>query len=99
MLVFSILQKYYSLRDTKVSILQFIVTTKHIKVFDTVVFLKTVVLIKYFKKTLLPNAALTGSFSTVRSTHAAKAPESDHRDTLDGRCGVIFSLNSFIYFF
>jgi hypothetical protein len=55
--VYLILQKYYSLKDTKVLILQFLVIAKHIKIFETVVFLKTVVLLKYFKRTLLPNAA------------------------------------------
>jgi hypothetical protein len=57
--VFAILRKYHSLRDTKVSILQFLFTAKHIEVFETVVILKTVVLLKYFKKTLPPNTALT----------------------------------------
>lgn len=42
------------MRDTKVLILQFLVTAKHIKVFETVIFLKTVVLLKYIK----PNTAL-----------------------------------------
>jgi hypothetical protein len=46
------------LRDTKVLILQFLVKAKHVKVLKTVVFFKTAVLHKYFKKTLQPNAAL-----------------------------------------
>jgi hypothetical protein len=36
--VFAILQKYHSFRDTEVLILQFLVVAKHIKVFETVVF-------------------------------------------------------------
>jgi hypothetical protein len=46
--VLSILRKHHSSRDTKVSILQFLVTAKHIKIFETVVVLITMILLKYF---------------------------------------------------
>lgn len=38
--------------------LQYLVLIKHIKVLQTVVCLKTVVFLKYFKNTSLPNVAL-----------------------------------------
>ena len=48
--VSQILQKIHCLSNTSVLIPQFLVITKHIKVFKTMLFLKTVVFFKYFKK-------------------------------------------------
>jgi hypothetical protein len=44
-LFFQILQKQHVLRDNEVLIPQFLFTDKHIKVFETVVFSETIVLL------------------------------------------------------
>jgi hypothetical protein len=48
--VFSILKKYHVLRHIKVLISHFLVTSKHIKVFEIVVFWETIVFLDTSKK-------------------------------------------------
>jgi hypothetical protein len=58
--IFPILKKQHVLRDNnKVLIPQFLVTCKHVKVFEIVVFEETIVLLKYLTNTpLLTNRVL-----------------------------------------
>jgi hypothetical protein len=74
------------LRYTEVLIPQYLLTARHNKVFETVVFWETIVLLQYFKNTLLPHIAFLCYYHPIPNYLSQLFPEMSESRTHTETC-------------